>query len=251
MFKKKTKKFELLDAAQRKGMSLISYVKPKSLIAEQYRTIRTNIQFSMIDKKVKSIVMTSSGPWEGKSTTSANLASVFANQGQRVLLVDADLRKPTVHRTFGLDNRAGLTTLVTTPEMDMSDCIELVGGTNVYALTSGPIPPNPAELLGSQRMEAIMEELEKAFDIIIYDMPPVVSVTDAQILASKVDGVVVVVRQGVAHKEAVVHAKELLDKVQANVLGVVFNGVDPKKDRSYSYYGYGYGYGYGVAEQPE
>ena len=227
-----------LDSQQRKGLSLISKLRPKSVIAEQYRTIRTNIQFSMIDRDVKSIVMTSSGPWEGKSTTSANLASVFTDQGKWVLLVDADLRKPTVQRTFGLSNIVGLTTLLSSPEQELTEVIQQVTGTDLYVLTSGPIPPNPSELLNSNRMNILMKRFEDMFDIIIYDMPPVTSVTDAQIMAAKADGVVFVIRHGVSHKDSVLNAKELLEMVNANILGVVFNGVEKKSAQSY--YGYGY-----------
>lgn len=238
MFGSSRKKIMKLDSQQRKGLSLISKLRPKSVIAEQYRTIRTNIQFSMIDRDVKSIVMTSSGPWEGKSTTSANLASVFTDQGKRVLLVDADLRKPTVQRTFGLSNIVGLTTLLSDPEQELAKVIQLVTGTELHVLTSGPIPPNPSELLNSNRMNILMKRFEDMFDIIIYDMPPVTSVTDAQIMAAKADGVVFVIRHGVAQKDSVLNAKELLEMVNANILGVVFNGVEKKTD--YSYYGYGY-----------
>ena len=238
MFGSSRKKIMKLDSQQRKGISLISKLRPKSVIAEQYRTIRTNIQFSMIDRDVKSIVMTSSGPWEGKSTTSANLASVFTDQGKRVLLVDADLRKPTVQRTFGLSNIVGLTTLLSDPEQELAKVIQLVTGTELHVLTSGPIPPNPSELLNSNRMNILMKRFEDMFDIIIYDMPPVTSVTDAQIMAAKADGVVFVIRHGVAQKDSVLNAKELLEMVNANILGVVFNGVEKKTD--YSYYGYGY-----------
>ena len=238
MFGSSRKKIMKLDSQQRKGLSLISKLRPKSVIAEQYRTIRTNIQFSMIDRDVKSIVMTSSGPWEGKSTTSANLASVFTDQGKRVLLVDADLRKPTVQRTFGLSNVVGLTTLLSDPEQELAKVIQLVTGTELHVLTSGPIPPNPSELLNSNRMNILMKRFEDMFDIIIYDMPPVTSVTDAQIMAAKADGVVFVIRHGVAQKDSVLNAKELLEMVNANILGVVFNGVEKKTD--YSYYGYGY-----------
>ena len=238
MFGSSRKKIMKLDSQQRKGLSLISKFRPKSVIAEQYRTIRTNIQFSMIDRDVKSIVMTSSGPWEGKSTTSANLASVFTDQGKRVLLVDADLRKPTVQRTFGLSNIVGLTTLLSSPEQELTEVIQQVTGTDLYVLTSGPIPPNPSELLNSNRMNILMKRFEDMFDIIIYDMPPVTSVTDAQIMAAKADGVVFVIRHGVSHKDSVLNAKELLEMVNANILGVVFNGVEKKSAQSY--YGYGY-----------
>lgn len=238
MFGSSRKKIMKLDSQQRKGLSLISKLRPKSVIAEQYRTIRTNIQFSMIDRDVKSIVITSSGPWEGKSTTAANLASVFTDQGKRVLLVDADLRRPTVQRTFGLSNVEGLTTLLSEPDKKIDEVIQHVPGTELHALTSGPIPPNPSELLNSNRMNILMKRFEDMFDIIIYDMPPVTSVTDAQIMAAKADGVVFVIRHGVSQKDSVLNAKELLEMVNANILGVVFNGVEKKNMQSY--YGYGY-----------
>ena len=251
MFGSNKRKIKKLDSQQRKGLSLISMMKPKSVIAEQYRTIRTNIQFSMVDQDLKSLVVTSSGPWEGKSTISANLASVFADQGKNVLLVDADLRKPTLQRTFGLNNSEGLTTLLTSPDKEAADVINKIEGTKLFALTSGPIPPNPSELLNSNRMTTLIKKLEQAFDIIIYDMPPITSVTDAQIMSTKTDGVIFVIRHGVSRKDAVHHAKELLEMVNANVLGVVFNGVDSNSYSPYDYYGYGYGYGYGYDGKSE
>lgn len=217
--------------------SLITVTRPSSVVAEQFRTIRTNIHFSMIDSDLKTLAITSAGPGAGKSTISANLAVTFASEGKRVLLVDTDMRKPTVHKTFKLPNQDGLTTLLTDRTAQTSDIIHTLREEKLYVLTSGTIPPNPAELLSSRRMEQLKLELEGLFDLIIFDLPPVIAVTDAQIMASKTDGTIFVINKGGADKEMVLKAKELLDKVQANVLGAVFNRVETKNDHYYAYYG--------------
>lgn len=217
------------------AVSLITIADKTSPIAEQYRTIRTNIQFASADRKIQTIVVTSSGPSEGKSTTAANIAVVFANSGQRVLLVDADMRKPTVHKTFGLTNEVGLSKVLSSNnsvlEMAQPSMVD-----NLSILTSGPKPPNPSELLGSTRMNQVIEEARHLYDVIIFDMPPVVTVTDAQIMASKADGTLLVVRENVTRKDALTKAKDLLEMVQARVLGVVYNGTKDVKDQSYYYY---------------
>lgn len=226
---------------ERKGtethpVSLITLVDPSSPVAEQYRTIRTNLQFaSSVDRKLQTIVITSSGPGEGKSTTAANLAVVFANSGSRVLLIDADMRKPTVYKTFQLSNTAGLSTILST-EKSVVSTAQSTGIENLSVLTSGPKPPNPSELLNSQRMNQILEEARRSYDIVIFDMPPIVAVTDAQIMASKVDGTLLVVRENVTKKEAVTKAGELLKLVNARVLGAVYNGAEQSKDQGYYYY---------------
>lgn len=217
-------------------VSLISLVDKTSPISEQYRTIRTNIQFaSSADHEIKTIVITSSGPGEGKSTTSANLAVVFANAGQQVLLVDSDLRKPTVSRTFGLSNASGLSNLLSTHQ-SLTEVVQTIGVSNLSILTSGPKPPNPSELLASVRMEEIIREARALYDIIIFDMPPVVAVTDAQILSSKADGTLLVVREEVTNKDLALKAKELLKISNANILGVIYNGSNRSGDKGYYYY---------------
>ncbi len=236
MFKFKTNKEQLIES-QKNGASLVTVTKPNSVVAEQFRTIRTNIQFSMIDRDLKSLIFTSSGPGEGKSTTSANIAVVFATQGKRVLLVDADMRKPSVNKTFKLSNHEGLTTLLTEKEVVLGDVVHETNTENLFILTSGPIPPNPSELLDSKKMNRVIEILEETFDLVIFDMPPIVSVTDAQIMASKTDGTVFVIRNGIATKETVLKAKQLLEIVNANVVGTIFNGLEKRKDKAYKYYG--------------
>ncbi|HAQ1074450.1 TPA: CpsD/CapB family tyrosine-protein kinase [Enterococcus faecium] len=224
-------------AAQTHAVSLITLTNPSSPIAEQYRTIRTNIQFaSAAGQQIKTIVVTSSGPGEGKSTTAANIAVVFAKSGQRVLLVDADLRKPVVfYKTFQLNNASGLSTALSSSG-SVADVIQRTPVENLSILPSGPKPPNPSELLSSPRMDQILSEARQLFDVVIFDMPPVVAVTDAQIMSLKTDGTLLVVRENMSRKESLTKAKELLEMVQARVLGVVYNGAEHSKDAGY-YYG--------------
>jgi protein-tyrosine kinase len=224
---KQTKKLE---------RSLITIEDPKSPISEQYRTIRTNVQFSFVDAPMRSLMVTSTGAGEGKSTTAANLAVVFAQQGKKVLLIDADLRKPTVHYTFRLNNYTGLTNVLTNSAPLLPSCQE-TRVENLYVLTSGPIPPNPAELLSSKAMEQCIQQLYNEFDLLIFDTPPVLAVTDAQILAHQCDGTVLVIESGGTEIEAAVKAKELLEAANAKLLGVVLN---KRKHRQGHYYYYQY-----------
>ncbi|KKI93270.1 capsular biosynthesis protein [Bacillus sp. SA1-12] len=221
---------------QLQNRSLISMTNPKSPIAEQFRTIRTNIQFSSVDEELQTMIVTSSGPAEGKSTTTANLAVVFAQQGKRVLLVDADLRKPTVHYTFRLENHIGLSNVLTR-QSSLQEAVQITSQEKLWILSSGPIPPNPSELLGSKGMQAMIEQAKDEYDVIIFDSPPVLAVTDAQILSNLTDGVVLVVSSGKTEIDAAKKAKELLDNAKAKILGVVLNNKKVQDSQYYYYYG--------------
>lgn len=184
-------------------------------------------------------MVTSSGPAEGKSTTIANLAVVTAQGEKKTLLIDADLRRPTAHHTFDLANRQGLTTVIA-GQASLADVVQKTSEPMLDIVTAGPIPPNPAEMLASNAMSRIMSEASRHYDQIFYDCPPVIAVTDAQILASKVDGVIFVIDAGRTNKELALKAKNLLAIAQANVLGAVLNNKKMGRDSAYYYY-YGRG----------
>ena len=213
---------------------LIVEKQPKSIPAESYRTLRTNIQYSSFDKEIERILVTSSEPGEGKSTTAGNLALAFSQDEKKVLLIDCDLRKPSIHKKFRISNNIGLSDVV----IDSSKFSKAVIHHTEYldVLPSGKIPPNPSELLGSKAMENLLNELQKYYDLIILDTPPVHAVTDAQILSTKVDGVVLVVRAERTKKDSVASAKASLEKVNANILGVVLNGGERSTGKYYYYY---------------
>ncbi|OCA88913.1 CpsD/CapB family tyrosine-protein kinase [Pseudobacillus wudalianchiensis] len=230
---KKNKKKEAPGQAQRK---LIAKTDPKSPISEQYRTIRTNILFSSVDQEIRSLMVTSAGPGEGKSTTTANLAIVFAQQGKKVLLVDADMRKPTMQYTFNTSNTIGLTNVLAKQKVLEAAVFETdVDGLDL--LSSGPIPPNPAELLGSKAMAELVQEAYDQYDVVIFDTPPVLAVTDAQVLANQCDGTVLVINSGKTEIDGASKAKELLESAKAKLLGVVLNNRKLKESSYYYYYG--------------
>lgn len=221
---------------QLQNRSLISMTTPKSPIAEQFRTIRTNIQFSNVDDELQTMIVTSSGPAEGKSTTTANLAVVFAQQGKRVLLIDADLRKPTVHYTFRTENHIGLSNVLTR-QTSLEEAVTVTAQDKLWVLPSGPIPPNPSELLGSKGMNNLLEQAKREYDVIILDTPPVLAVTDAQVLSNLADGVVLVVSSGKTETDAAKKAKELLESAKSKILGVVLNNKKVQDSQYYYYYG--------------
>ena len=225
------------DKHTRQNNGLITMALPSSAISEQFRTLRTNIQFSMVDNNLKALSVVSAAPNAGKSTVSANLAVTFASQGTRVLIADCDFRRPTVHKNFNLPNGHGMTTLLTDKSGSIEDYIQTTKMENLFVMTSGPIPPNPAELLSSKRMIQLEQELETMFDLVIYDTPPLLGFADAQIVAGRVDGVIFVVNHGIATKDDVLRASESLKMVNANVLGAVYNRVPINgSDNSYYYY---------------
>ncbi|MED3897053.1 CpsD/CapB family tyrosine-protein kinase [Priestia aryabhattai] len=215
---------------------LLAHNSPKDPVAEQYRTIRTNIQFSNVDQDIKTIVVTSSGAEEGKSTTTSNLATVYAQQGLNVLLIDADLRKPTGHYTFRLENHIGLTNVLTR-QSTLAQAVQESEIPHLSVLTSGPIPPNPSELLASAQMAELLKEMKEQFDMIIFDTPPILAVADAQILANQVDGTILVVSSGKTEKDAALKSKELLSNAKGKLLGVVLNNRKVEEGNYYYYYG--------------
>ena len=208
--------------------------KPKSIAAESYRTLRTNIKYSSFDKEYRCIAVTSSVMGEGKSTTVGNLAYALAQAGNSVLLVDCDLRKPSMHKHFKISNNAGLTDVLVGNckiEEAVYKCED-----NLHVLTSGKNTPNPSEMLGSKSMEVFLNAAKNHYDYVIVDTPPVIAVTDAQILSTKVDGTILVVHAGKTKKQVVMTAVDLLKKVGANIIGTVLNSVEMKGSNYYYYY---------------
>jgi|SRR5690625_549960 len=220
---------------QNQGRHLITQLNPRSPISEQYRTIRTNIEFSSIDEPIQLIVVTSSGPSEGKSLTVANLAVVYAQQGKKVLLIDADLRKPTVHYTFRLDNLRGLSNILV-QETRIEEVVSKSGVDNLDVISSGPIPPNPSEILGSRRMKKLTDQAREMYDVILIDTPPVNVVTDAQILSNIADGSILVIRSEKTEIEDAKKAVEALESAKAKILGTILNDLDKSSSTNYYYY---------------
>ena len=223
-----------------KGARLITAAEPKNPVSEQFRSLRTNIEFTAVSRgEIKTLLVSSALPSEGKSTVNANLAIVYALQGKKVLLVDADLRRPTVAVSFGLNrNSTGLTNYLGDKYKIISDVVHHTAMDNLDVITSGPIPPNPAELLGSDRMTELVAQLNLQYDLVIFDVPPFLGVTDAQVLMSIVDGVAIVVNGGKTKKDALQRTNEILKIAEAPVLGFIYNDQSRRKKGSS---GYGYG----------
>jgi len=217
--------------------ALITMTNPRSPISEAYRTLRTNLDFSSFDKPLRTMVVTSAGPEEGKSTTLANLAVTMAQTGKKVILADCDLRRPSQHEIFGLRNDRGVTSMmVMSAAMETPPFQSIAAVPDLLILTSGPTPPNPSEILGSQRMTEIIEALKKRADMVLFDAPPIIAVTDAAVLAAKLDGVLLVVNAGKTKRDHAQKAKALLEKVNARLVGAVLNNVklEPSLHRYYA-----------------
>ncbi len=221
-----------------KNRKLIAFTNPRSRVSEQFRTLRTNIHFSSPDGDIRSLAITSASHSEGKSTTASNLAIVFAQEGKRVLFIDADMRKPTMHHTFKITNTRGLSNVLAR-QIALKVAIQSAEIENLDLLPCGPIPPNPAELLSSHNMDILLEQALDAYDLLIFDTPPVLSVADSVILANKCEGTILVVDSGRTEKEHAIKAKEAINaSTKARLLGAVINNIKVQKDEAYAqYYG--------------
>lgn len=229
MFKRKNNKNEEIE----KLTGLIVSDKTNINIIEQFRTIQTNINFSMFDHDLKSIVITSANRDSGKTFLSMNLAALFAKENFKVLLVDADLRKPRIHKHFELSNKTGLTNIIRNPNPKVEEYIYKIEIPGLYLLTSGVLPPNPSEILNSNRMSELIKKLEKKYDLVIFDSPPVLPVVDTQIIASKVGGTIFVIPIEEVTKDEVIKSKKILNLAEAKMIGVVFNKTKRSTDNYY------------------
>ncbi len=215
-------------------MTLITLSDPRSPMSEAYRTLRTNLSFYSLDDPLRTLVVTSPAPDEGKSAVAANLAVTLAQAGNRTVLVDCDLRKPVVHELFGVSNQRGFTEMVLDEKSDPP--LQMTSVENLWVLTSGVKPPNPADLLGSRHVDRIIERLKAVADIILFDAPPVIAVTDAVVLGAKVDGVLLVVQAGKTRREHAERAKHILEQARVRIVGVTLTNA-PKDNSLGGYYG--------------
>ena len=225
-------------SGRREMYQLAGLLYPRSSAAEAYRALRANIEFASVDAPLHTLLVTSAAPGEGKTITASNLAVVIAQAGRTVLLVDADLRKPAVHAVFDLPNMRGLTTMLRDDTVSLDAIAHVTEQPGLRILTSGPLPPNPAELLGSSRMQAILGRLQESAELVIFDSPPLQAVTDAAIMSSFVDGTLFVIDAGRSRRRVVRVAREALTRAGANVLGAVLNRVPARSHHGYGgYYG--------------
>jgi polysaccharide chain length determinant protein (PEP-CTERM system associated) len=224
---------------------LITLADPRSPASESYRTLRTNIKFLSADSPLRTLTITSAGPEEGKSTTIANLGVSFAQTGKKVLIVDTDMRKPTVHTIFGLRSDIGVTSVLA-GDLPLEEAIQNTEAETLQVLTCGPIPPNPAELLESNRFQTLIEELKERYDVVLFDAPPIIAVTDASILAAKLDGLILLLGVNKVTRKAAKHALQLLARAKVKVWGMVVRGVRPDNDGYYYAYYHRY---YGTMER--
>ncbi|OPX90538.1 MAG: Tyrosine-protein kinase YwqD [Pelotomaculum sp. PtaB.Bin104] len=213
---------------------LYTQIHPMSAIAESFRTLRTNIAYSSTDQPCRVILITSPGPGEGKTTIASNLGVVMAQAGSRVMILDCDFRRPVMHHVFGLDQQTGLTNLLA-QDLEVGEVVQSTEVEGLSVITCGPIPPNPSEMLGSQKMKDLLEKLSGQYDVVLLDSPPVVAVTDASVLASQVDGVILVFKTGKSRIDIASDAIAQLEKANARILGVILNKVKTHGGRYYRY----------------
>ncbi len=212
---------------------------PKSATAEAFRSLRTNIQYINYEQDLKMLMFTSSGPEAGKSFMVANLGVALAEAGHRVIVICADMRKPNLHTFFHLDNKIGLSTVLI-GKASMEECLRSSGMVNLKVLSSGPLPPNPSELLGSRRMNEVLEKARKMADIVLLDTPPVLATSDSAVLGPRADGVIMVLSAGNSKRDETKKTRELLEQVKSKILGVILNNVSEAHNYGYYYY-YSYG----------
>jgi non-specific protein-tyrosine kinase len=215
---------------------LVTLKDPRSPAAEAFRVLRTNIQFSAIDEPIHTLVVTSPAQDESRSTTLANLAVTMAQSGHKTILVDADLRRPAQHTIWKLGNEKGLTSMMLDGDGLANPPLHEVGVENLWVLTSGPLPPNPADLLGARRMEEAITALKEKADYILFDAPPVLAVTDTALLASKLDALLLVVKAGATRRDHAKRAKEVLSRLHIRVIGVALSNA-PRDAGLGAYYG--------------
>jgi capsular exopolysaccharide synthesis family protein len=232
---------------QKQDRPLIVQGNPKAVASEAFRTLRTNLQFTSPDREIKTILITSAAPGDGKSTVSSNLSAAWAQSGSRVLLLSCDLRRPILHQIFGIRNTPGLTGYLT-GRASLDAVIVPTSVPNLDFIPSGPVPPNPAELLQSKAMRQCFKDLRERYDVVICDGTPVIAVTDAAVVASQTDGTVLVVEAGETPKDVAAQAVQLLERAKANILGVVLNRVAGRGGSGYYYYHYHYYYSSSEAE---